>query len=44
MYFFSNFRCWIFYFGTHPYFTHVKINSLYAISLYATISRNELIA
>jgi hypothetical protein len=28
-----------FYFGTHPYFTLVKINSLYA-----TISRNELIA
>jgi hypothetical protein len=39
MHFFTNFRCWIFYFGTHPYFTHVKINSLYA-----TISRNELIA
>jgi hypothetical protein len=32
------------YFRTHSYYNHIKINSLHVILLYASISRNTLIA
>jgi hypothetical protein len=39
-----NFLITFLYFEKHPYYNHVKINSLYVILLYAAISRNPLIA
>jgi hypothetical protein len=40
------FKVFIFLFfwrNPYPYFTHAKLNSLYAISCYAIISQNQLI-